>query len=196
MSSVVIEPTSLSNHSNIRWVGEIGSGEMIIDKPNRLDGGVGTCVPECAVRMLQFIKKGWVDDIELVIEATEKAGLFKRVKDKSKVKMMKKQIKKTNDFTRRKQGGRLDRVAQDYIRHCLLFNKRTQQYIDTSNGRVMILAKDKYEEKRKVGNNYAINIQLKKSYEDETDNEILTSIIQIINWKFREIYEKVEEEYY
>jgi hypothetical protein len=196
MSSVVIEPTSLSNHSNIRWVGEIGSGEMIIDKPNRLDGGVGTCVPECAVRMLQFIKKGWVEDIELVIEATEKAVMFQRVQDKSKVKKMKKQIKKTNNFTRKKQGGRLDRVAQDYIRHCLIFNKRTQQYIDTSNGRVMILAKDKYEEKRKFGKNYTMEVYFKKSLEDETDDEILTSIIQIINKKFREIYEWIEEECY
>lgn len=193
MTQVVrITPTSVSNHSNIRYIGDIGSGEMILDRPNRLDGGAGTCVPETAVRLTQFIKKGWAEHLSIIVEATDKKSIFSNCKNSEKIKKMKKQFKKTAKHHRRNQGGALRNLAElEWIRHCLIYNAKTQQYIDTSNGRVMILSKENYEQKYKDTDCYVIKKKINPKIADEDFNTILDGMIDVINDTFREINNKV-----
>ena len=195
--TLTITPTSLSNHGNIRYIGKIGSGEMILDRPNRLnDTSVGTCIPECAYRMLQFIRKGWIEHLYIVVEATNRQSLYSLVGDKTKIKKMKKQFKKTNNFQRSKNGGTLGRMELDWCRHCLIYNAKTKQYIDTSNGRVMILNQDNYEERKSQVLTYELKTSLQPELAEKDDEFILDAVIHIIRKNFKEIYRRVENDYY
>tara|TARA_R100000654_G_scaffold19326_4_gene39563 strand:+ start:9528 stop:10130 length:603 start_codon:yes stop_codon:yes gene_type:complete len=197
MTTRVNIPTpSLTEFTNIRYIGEIGSGELVLDNPERRnDKQAGTCIPETAYRLLKFIRKGWIDNFSIIVEATNKRDIYKYIDDKEKLKRVKKQMKNANKFSRDRGSEEDSYMTDKYSRHCYLFNKKTNQYIDTSNGRCMIMNKDNFIKAREGLNveRHRLVFELKTGLQEEDDNVIIAIIINEINKKFKKILEDIAD---
>jgi len=164
-------------YSNIRYLGEDGSGELIIDTPNRIDCAKGDCQEANAKRVVSFIRKGWLKHIVLIGTAVSRETVLKNNPPEliKKLKAHNKKIKK--------------KVLNPHINsHCLIWNTKTNQVIDTSNNRIMILNYDEWKEdymKLKAFITYRSLVSVEATVIDEETGEEF-------NWRQCRIKEQVE----